>query len=260
MSVGISDYVQAGADPVAFFRLATGHEPDTWQADLLRSEAQRVLLLAARQVGKSTSVGVLAVHRALYDPGSLVLMISPSQRQSGELFRQALEAYKGLGRPIAAEGENETSLRLENGSRIVSLPGSEATTRGFSSPAMVIVDEAARIDDQLWEALLPMTRGAARIILLSTPAGRRGIFYEQWASQSPDWHRIRVAATESKLWTEKELSRQRELLGDYSFKQEFGLEFIAAEGQIFMDDVIEAAFNNDLRAIDFDDPTTWSAA
>jgi hypothetical protein len=258
MSLNVAQFVTAGSDPVEFFKLATGHTPDAWQVDLLRSDAQRVLLLAARQVGKSTTVGVLAVHRAVYSPGSLVLMISPSQRQSGELFAQALSAYKGLGRPLKAEGENETSLTLENGSRIVSLPGSETTTRGFSSPSMVVVDEASRIDDSLWTALLPMVRGTARVLMLTTPAGRRGTFYEQWSSQSPDWHRIRVAATESKLWTEKELSRQRELLGDYSFKQEFQLEFIAAEGQIFMDDVIEGAFNNNLRAIDFDDPTTWS--
>ena len=179
MSLELSEFLAAGTDPVRFFKLATGFEPDDWQARLLRSEDRRILLLAARQVGKSTVVGARAVHQAVFQPSSLVLMISPSQRQSGELFRQSLEGYKRLGRPVPAEGENETTLRLENGSRIVSSPGSEATTRGFSAPSMLIIDEAARIEDSLWEALLPMARGNCRVLMLSTPAGRRGVFYEQ---------------------------------------------------------------------------------
>lgn len=251
MSLDLASFLKAGADPVAFFKLATTHDPDTWQAELLRCTDQRILLLAARQVGKSTVVGALAVHQAVFVPDSLVLMVSPSQRQSGELFRQSLEAYKRLGRPIAAEGENETTLRLENGSRIISLPGSEATTRGFSAPSMLIIDEASRIDDALWAALLPMVRGRARVMMLTTPAGRRGTFYEQWTS-GDGWHRIKVAASESKLWTDRDLERQRSLLGDYDFRQEFGLEFVEDSTQVFSDADIDAAFRDDVLPLDID--------
>lgn len=243
-SLDLARFIRAGSDPVEFFKLATDHEPDVWQTSLLRSDAQRVLLLAARQVGKSTVVAAMAVHTAVYEPGSLVLMISPSQRQSGELFRSALEAYNRLGRPVAAEGENLTTLTLENGSRIVSLPGSEITTRGFSAPSMMVIDEAARIDDALWQALLPMARGKARVLMLTTPSGRRGIFFEQWQSDADDWLRIRVAATESKLWSTADLRRQRQLLGDYSFRQEFGLEFVEDGSAVFRFEDIERAFSD----------------
>jgi hypothetical protein len=113
---------------------------------------------------------------------------------------------------------------------------------------MLIIDEATRIEDQLWAALSPMARGTARVLMLSTPAGARGVFYEQWRS-TESWHRVRVTATESKLWSPRDLERQRSLLGDFDFRQEFGLEFLADDNQLFLDADIEAAFVNTIKAV-----------
>src|SRR5215212_8563036 len=88
-------------DPVALSR-AAGIVPDDWQAGILRSTAPRTLLNASRQSGKSTTTGTLAVHEAIYRPGSLTLMLSPGLRQSGELFRKAVHVYRTMGRPVPA--------------------------------------------------------------------------------------------------------------------------------------------------------------
>src|SRR4051794_25143561 len=90
-----------GLDPAAMFR-ATGREPDPWQVDFLRSDAPRVLMLAHRQAGKSSVVSIKALHKAVFEPGSLVLIASPTQNQSNELFRKRGEAYETLGRPPRA--------------------------------------------------------------------------------------------------------------------------------------------------------------
>lgn len=67
----------AGAlDPVQL-AVEAGLEPDPWQANFLRSGSPRTLLNCCRQSGKSTMTAFLAVHTGLYDPGSLVLMLSP---------------------------------------------------------------------------------------------------------------------------------------------------------------------------------------
>ena len=86
-------------DRVAFAR-AVGIEPDRWQEDLLRSPATRILLNCARQSGKSTVAGVLAVHAALYEPGSLILLLSPTLRQSQELFKKCLSIYRAADKPV----------------------------------------------------------------------------------------------------------------------------------------------------------------
>ncbi len=118
----------AGAlDPVLMSRRA-GIDPDEWQQRVLRSGSRRLLLNAARQSGKSTTVATLALHTALYEPKALVLIVSPSERQSGETFRKIVHVYRALGRPVAPTSEGALHLELANGSRVLALPGREETS------------------------------------------------------------------------------------------------------------------------------------
>ncbi len=153
-------------------------------------------MLCARQCGKSTTTAILALHQALLSSGSLCLLLSPSLRQSGELYRKTSEFYARLGKPVPPVQETATTLDLANGSRIVSLPGSAETIRGFSAPSLVIVDEAAMADDDLFVAVSPMlaTSDHGRLILLSTPMGKRGHFYQQWEAPGNTWHKVKVDA------------------------------------------------------------------
>src|SRR6516165_1472222 len=70
-----------------------GLSPDPWQRDLLRSTASRMLVLCARQSGKSTCAAALGLYEALYASPALVLLLSPSLRQSQELFRATIQLY-----------------------------------------------------------------------------------------------------------------------------------------------------------------------
>lgn len=154
--MGLATELACALDPVLLARRALSLEPDPWQARLLRSTAPRVLLNCSRQSGKSTTTGVLAMHTAVYAPGSLVLLIAPSIRQSSELFRKALDVYHGLGHPIPTTAESALRLELMNGSRIVALPGKEGTIRGYSGTRLLLIDEAARVPDELYYSVLPM--------------------------------------------------------------------------------------------------------
>jgi hypothetical protein len=159
-------------DPVLFAE-ACGITCDKWQADVLRSSAKRALLLCSRQSGKSTACALASLHTALFAAG-LVVIVSPSQRQSGEMIRTIRGFIGHLGLKL---GETALKIEFDNGGRIVALPGSERTVRGLSAASLVIVDEASRVADELLGAVRPMlavTNG--RMIALSTPAGRRGFF------------------------------------------------------------------------------------
>jgi hypothetical protein len=104
---------------------AQGLAPDPWQRELLLSTDNFILLCCSRQAGKSTTVAALAVHTALFRVPALTLILSPSQRQSGETFRKIKDAYNALGRPAGAVVENQSTLELANGSGVVCLPGKE---------------------------------------------------------------------------------------------------------------------------------------
>jgi hypothetical protein len=223
------------------FAHSLGIVPDPWQAKLLRSSSARVLLNCSRQSGKSTMSAVVALHRAIYHPGSLILCLAPALRQSQELFGKIVGFYRELGRPVAPQGERKLSLELENGSRIVTLPGTEKTVRGFSGVDLLIVDEAARIPDELYYAVRPMLAvSGGRLLMLSTPFGRRGVFYEEWTN-GEGWERYEVPVTECPRISNQFLLEERKAVGPWWSAQEYECRFMETEDQVFSHDVVYRA-------------------
>jgi hypothetical protein len=230
-------------DPVALMRAATGFEPDPWQVRLLRSGAERMLVNCHRQAGKSTATSALAIHTAIARPDSLVLIISAAQRQAGELFRKVVDAYEALDKPIPAVEDNAVTLALENGSRIVSLPSSETTIRGYSAPRLVIVDEAARVMDAVFTALMPMlaiSRG--RLVELSTPMGKRGHFWRAWTEGGDDWERVALRGEDNPRIPPEVLATYRRGMIAWEFRQEFECSFEDTTDQVFAGDLIAGAY------------------
>src|SRR5215211_5428023 len=192
--VSLAEDLKLALDRVSFAR-RLGLGPDPWQENLLRSASERVLLNCCRQSGKSTMSATIALHRALYHPGSLILCLAPALRQSQELFSKMAGFYRDLGRPVSAVTERKLSLELENRSRIITLPGSEKTIRGFSGTSLLILDEAARVEDELYFAVRPMLAvSGGALMMLSTPHGKRGVFYEEWIG-GHGWERYEVPAS-----------------------------------------------------------------
>jgi hypothetical protein len=122
-------------DPTYIFR-ANKMKPDPWQKQVLRSTSSAILMLCSRQAGKSTVAGALALVTALLNNNSLILLLSRSLRQSSELFQdKVLRLYDGLGRPLQTTQESALRMALSNGSRIISLPGTERTVVGYCAAA-----------------------------------------------------------------------------------------------------------------------------
>jgi hypothetical protein len=227
------------------FAKSLGLTSDPWQERLLRSTSPRVLLNCCRQSGKSTTSAIIAIHRALYFPGSLVLALAPALRQSQELFAKIAGFYKDLGRPVAPHGERKLSLDLENGSRILTLPGSEKTVRGFSGVGLLIVDEAARVEDQLYYATRPMLAvSGGSLMMLSTPASKRGVFYTEWTS-GEGWERYEVRADDCPRITRAFLEEERKALPPPVFRAEYECSFEALDDQPFSEAMIASAFSDE---------------
>jgi hypothetical protein len=233
------------ADPVRILTQA-GMQPDAWQEAVLRSDLARLLLLASRQAGKSSVAAALALKTALLQPRSPILLLSPSQRQSGELFRKVVDLFDALGRPMGVSAQSALRLELANGSRVVSLPGDEKNIRGFSGVALLVIDEAARVADALYCSVRPMlavSRG--RLVALSTPFGKRGWFHEEWHGEG-DWQRVRITAEQCSRITPEFLAEERRALGERWFRQEYGCEFCECIETLFSEEDIQAAIADDL--------------
>ena len=208
-----------------------------------------MLVLCSRQAGKSTAAAALALRTALTRPLSPILLVSRSRRQSEELFRKVLDLFRQSGRPMGSTLENKLELELTNGSRILCLPGSEATIRGFSGVALLVIDEAARVPDELYYAVRPMLAvSGGRLIALTTPFGKRGWFYEAWKSET-SWERIETPATRCPRISAAFLEEEHLALGQRWFAQEYLCSFEDAVGSVFLREDLDAALDNDLRPL-----------
>jgi hypothetical protein len=225
-----------------------GFDPDEKQA-LVLNACGRGILNCSRQWGKSTTTAAKAVHRAHCVPESLVIVVSPSARQSGEFLRKAEGFARKLGIRRRGDGDNEISLLFPNGSRIVGLPGVEATVRGFSAVSLMLIDEASRVPDDMYKAVRPMLAvGNGDLWLMSTPAGRRGFFYEAWANE-PEWLKVSAPATECSRIEPAFLENERRSLGDKWYRQEYCCEFLDSSECIFDRDLILAAIRDDIEPL-----------
>ena len=237
-------------DP-ACLALTAGIELDPWQKNYVRSQSPRILLNCSRQVGKSTTTAVLGVHTAFYEAGSLILLLSPSLRQSQELFRKCLEVYRALDRPISPRAENALSLELENESRIVSLPGKEGTIRGMSGVRLLIIDEASKVPDGLYKSVRPMLAVSnGRLVLLSSPFGTRGFFWESWKNRA-NWDYYEVPATQCPRITPEFLEEEKETLGEWWFEQEYMCRFLDAQTAAFRSEDIDRLIKPEVEVWSF---------
>jgi hypothetical protein len=231
-------------DAVAFARERLGFHPDEQQSIVLDPAIRRGLLNCCRQWGKSTTVAVLAVWKAFHYPGSVILVASPTARQSGEFVRKAGEFLISLGIRPRGDGSNAISLLLPNRSRIIGLPGDGDTTRGYSNVELLVIDEAARVSDSFYKSLRPViaTNERAAIWLMSTPNGRQGFFYEEWVRPDSNWTRIEAPATTCPRISAEYLEEERQHHPDQHFRQEYLCEFVSADFAYFDPEAVADAF------------------
>lgn len=249
MLEGMATDLRCALDPVAFAIERLRFTPDPWQARVMRSPAKRILLNCSRQAGKSTTTAIIGLHRAVYYPRSLVLLVSPSLRQSRELFGKVQDFLKAMDEQPNLDEDNRLSMSLVNRSRVVALPGDPATIRGFSAPSLLIEDEAGYVEDGLYRAIRPMLAvSAGCLILLSTPNGRRGHFFKAWESEE-DWQRIEVPASECPRISPEFLKAEHAALGKTWYEQEYECRFVETIDQLFRYDDIKRALSDEVKPL-----------
>lgn len=235
MALSPGETLALALNPALMLR-AQGYEADEWQRDFLLSSDRQTLLNCSRQSGKSTVVASLALHTALFRPGSLTLLLAPSQRQAHELFRKVLDAYNALGRPVPTEQDAQTLSKLElaNGSRIIGLPGKEGTIRGYSKAALLLIDEAARVPDDLYRSVRPMLAvSGGRLVALSTPFGQRGWFWREWENPNARFKKVRITWQDCPRISAEFIAGERASMGDAWVGQEFECQFGSLQGIVY---------------------------
>src|SRR4051812_4148721 len=182
-------------DPALWVRKVLGIDPAPWQEEfLLAPLGASIIALTARQVGKTTTAAWAIAHCMLFTPGGLSVIACPAQRQSKEAVRRVRETLLKVGAKF--KSDNIYELELENGARVLALPGSDDSIRGLTVDGFIVADEAARLTEDLISALRPMRARcpSARFAMLSTAWSRTDPFWTAWSSDDPTWLRLKATA------------------------------------------------------------------
>ena len=242
-------------DPAGFARDALGIELDDLQQEIVDPTIDYGIVNCCRQYGKTYVLAVKAAHQLLFYPDSTVLVVAPTQRQAGELIRRLYGFLRKLGLKPKSDGVHRPSMALENGSRILGLPSRADTIRGYS-PQLVIVDEAAYCPDEVEAAVRPMMlnrRTRRALWLISTPNGRRGMFYDTWTQKTDlRWRKFSRTAVECPWIRAEDLVAERERLGEERYAQEYLCEFLESRRALVRSEQIVRAFDADLLPLEQD--------
>jgi len=158
----------------------------------------------------------------LFYPGSLSVIACPAQRQSAEAVRR-IRAYL-LKAGAKFKSDNVYALELENGSRVLALPGDDETIRGLTVDGWIVADEAARLPEQIIAALHPMRARCpqARFVMLSTAGTRTDPFWTAWSDEDDMWLRLKATAdSPDPPFTAEFLEQQKRTLGEEAYNREY---------------------------------------
>ena len=215
---------------------------DEWQSRVLTSKSNRIILNCSRQSGKSTVTAILAVHHAIFYENSMVIVISRTWAQSREIFKTMSDFYKSVPYAPAATQDTAHSLELSNGSRIVALSGQQPDSlRGYAGTSLLIVDEASHVLEETYDVARPtLAVSGGRVILLSTPHGRRGFFYEafmdatdRYRENIEGWEAASVTADEVPRIKPSFLEQEKKKFPEWFFNQEYFCAFLDNTSNIF---------------------------
>jgi hypothetical protein len=209
-------------DPALWVKEVLGVEPADWQKKFLRAKrGASIIALTARQVGKTTVAGWAIAHFMLFHSGCMNVIACPSLRQSAEAVRRIKECLLKAGARLKVD--NVYALELDNGSRVLALPGNDDSIRGLTVDGWIVADEAARLSEELIAAVRPMRarRPQARFAMLSTAWSRTDPFWTIWSNDDQSWLRLKATADIAGLFREEFLQHELQSLGEAAFKREY---------------------------------------
>jgi len=180
--------------PITYFR-SLGFEPYRWQEDVVRSLHKRKIINGARQSGKSTIVSGKPCHMGRFRPGSLSIILAGGLKQAYEDMGKVKEFISRDAKYPKIIRDSDEQIELDNKSRIIVVPGTEKGARGYSSPDLIIIDEASRVEDPVYTSgvrAMLNDNPKCELLIISTPNGRRGFFYR--AFNSARWEKYEIKA------------------------------------------------------------------
>lgn len=232
---------------------------DDWQKEVLDTEGN-IVLRSGRQVGKSTIISMKAAKYAMNNKRSRILIIAATDRQSKRLLQMVLRNIEKKNDRMIKKGKEKPTqhkIKLKNGSIIRSYPAGRTGygIRGYTLD-LLIADEAAFINEEVWQAVTPMVAmTGGDIWLISTPHGKEGYFYDCFTDENFKSFHISTEEIlekdnrpeEQKTELRKHLEAERKRMTEMQYAQEYLGEFVDKLRQFFSDKLMKEVCSAERR-------------
>jgi hypothetical protein len=208
----------------------------------------KVVVLSARQTGKSQTSAIFLLWFAMFNPDKTVLIAANKNANAMEMIQRISYSYESLPmwlKPgVTHDGFNKHEIKFDNGSRLVSTATSENSGRGMAI-SLLFLDEfafvAKGVQEAFWTSILPTLSTGGACIMTSTPNGATDKFASIWRSAHFDtmiddqtFVPIHIKWDEPPDRDEKFKQTQIALLGELKWKQEY--ECIAGSSMLTLMD------------------------
>ncbi len=249
-----SGYLKKDPTLLAYFyfkdKLGNKWKCRSYQDIILNDPSKRICVCISRQMGKTSMAAIMAFYKAYFTDRSTTVVVSATKPQAMELIRRIKDFMQSSDygfifetlAPSKRDSKSEIILK-EHGteSRIISIPATDAG-RGYTAD-LVIVDEAAFIEngDYIFHQVIePMTQATeGNILLLSTPNGRQGFFYDCFKSEY--WSSYQFGWWENSENTEEKMKIKRSTMTALAFQSEYEANFNMSESSYFHPNEINSA-------------------
>ena len=211
---------------------------ERWQRDVYDAitdtdnEGKTFVVKARRQVGKSILAEVLLIRFGLTKKCVSVL-VEPTLNQSRRVFKQLVDMLTGSGVIKSANGSLLT-IEFVNGSEVLFKSAEQMEAlRGMTVSGLLVIDEGAFIQDEVFEILYPTVDAhRAPILVISTPLFTEGKFYQLFNNNNNivfDWSTYDT----SKYLSPEKLAQYKNEMSDIKFRSEYLGEFISDGSFVF---------------------------
>ena len=224
---------------------------EIWDEELqdVRMKNRRVILLQARQTAKSTTCVAYFVWYICFHADRNLMITANKESTTKEILKKCMDVFKALPYFLkpGIEEYSKTTLRTENGCslRAVATTGDSATGDSIN---ILLIDECALISQnvikEFWASVYPTMSNfqQSQIIVLSTPRGRTGLYYDLWegaqngkngfVSKRVDWWQV---PGRDEKWKQDQIS----VFGQDLWEREFELSFDTNESRLLSKNALE---------------------
>lgn len=208
---------------------------------ILASNRRFIVVRVHRRAGKSYTFAILALYHALTTESCEILIVCPQQQQVAELFskiREFIRANDWIQAYKENDGRSPQHIEFKNGSRVLGFTtGARQKSKAMGlrgqGADIFLIDEAAYLNEEDWEAIKPIMWGdkhrvnPPRVYVASTPSYTRGMYYDLCVKPefAKYWHRIHVSVADNPEWTERDIEDVKATSNELEWQKEWLAEF-----------------------------------